>query len=54
MELLSPQGNRRFRLESMRDKHGTPLDEAPGGGWEVQAQLPVGADEMALLTRFLP
>ena len=53
MELVSPAGNRRFRLETMLDKHGNPLDEAPGGGWEVQARLPQGANEMALLTRFL-
>jgi putative protease len=51
MELVSPQGNRRFRLETMRDKHGNPLDEAPGGGWQVSVQLPCVADEMALLTR---
>jgi len=53
MELVSPQGNRRFRLQSLLDKHGRPLEEAPGGGWEVQAHLPEGADTMTLLTRFL-
>ncbi len=53
MELVSPRGNARFRLEAMRDKHGEPLDEAPGGGWEVQVQLPEGVDPMALLTRFI-
>jgi len=53
MELISPRGNRRFRLESMMDKHGQPLDEALGGGWEVQVRLPGEPDRMALLTRFL-
>ena len=53
MELVSPQGNRRFRLETMLDKDGHPLAEAPGGGWEVQVRLPEGVDEMALLTRLL-
>ena len=53
LELVSPRGNRRFRLESLQDRHGQALDEAPGGGWEVQAHLPEGADEMALLTRLL-
>ncbi len=53
MELVSPQGNRRFRLEAMTDKHDKPLNEVPGGGWEVRARLPEGADPMALLTRFL-
>jgi len=53
MELVSPQGNRRFRLETMLDKDGIPLDEAPGGGWQVSVKLPDAADEMALLTRYL-
>ena len=53
MELVSPQGNRRFRLETMLDKDGMPLDEAPGGGWQVSVKLPDAADEMALLTRYL-
>ena len=53
MELVSPQGNRRFRLETMLDKDGNPLDEAPGGGWEVQVRLPEAVDGMALLTRLL-
>ena len=52
MELVSPQGNQRFRLETMTDKHGKVLDEVPGGGWEVCVRLPEGADSMALLTRF--
>ncbi len=53
LELVSPRGNRRFRLESLQDKNGRPLDEAPGGGWQVLARLPDVADEMALLTRLL-
>ena len=53
MELVSPQGNRRFRLETMLDKDGNPLEEAPGGGWEVRVRLPEGVDEMTLLTRLL-
>ena len=52
MELVSPRGNRRFRLELMQDKHGNALDEAPGGGWEVQVRLPEAVDEMTLITRF--
>ncbi|MDJ0741455.1 MAG: tRNA 5-hydroxyuridine modification protein YegQ [Gammaproteobacteria bacterium] len=53
LELVSPTGNRRFRLVALQDRHGKPLDEAPGGGWEVWAPLPDGAGEMALVTRFL-
>jgi len=52
LELVSPRGNRRFRLELMQDKHGKALDEAPGGGWEVQVRLPEAVDEMTLITRF--
>jgi putative protease len=54
MELLAPEGNRRFRLETLRDKHNAPLDEVPGGGWEVLAQLPRPAGPLALLTRLIP
>ncbi|MCB1926239.1 MAG: tRNA 5-hydroxyuridine modification protein YegQ [Gammaproteobacteria bacterium] len=54
LELLTPQGNRRFRLDALQDTEGAPLDEAPGGGWIVHARLPDAADPMALLTRFLP
>ncbi len=51
MELVSPQGNYRFRLAGLLDKNGGELAEAPGGGWEVQAALPGQPDELALLTR---
>ncbi len=53
MELVSPSGNRRFRLERLFDKDGKPLEEAPGGGWQVQAPLPAEVNEMALLTRLM-
>jgi putative protease len=53
MELVSPQGNHRFRLDAMLDKHGKPLDEAPGGGWEVWARLPPAAGPLSLVTRYL-
>jgi putative protease len=51
MELVSPSGNTLFRLEVMTDREGRPLDEAPGGGWEVRLALPREVDGMALLTR---
>jgi putative protease len=53
MELLAPDGNRRFRLEGLQDTAGTPMQEVPGGGWEVLARLPVEPSPLALLTRFL-
>ncbi len=51
MELISPRGNQRFRLERLYDAHGGALREAPGGGWVVLAPLPAEAGELALLTR---
>ena len=35
----------------MLDRSGRPLEEVPGGGWEVFVQLPADGGEMALLTR---
>jgi putative protease len=53
LELLTPGGNRRFRLEAMQDRNGRAMSEVPGGGWQVRVPLPVEVSEMALLTRFL-
>ena len=53
LELITPGGNRRFRLEQLYDRDGNALGEAPGGGWVVRAPLPVEAGEMALLARYL-
>jgi len=53
LELILPQGNRDIVLEEMTDKHGAPLQEAPGGGWEVKIPLPVQAGDWGLLARYL-
>jgi len=53
LELITPRGNRRFRLDALHDKDGNDLLEAPGGGWVVKARLPTGVDEMGLLARYL-
>ncbi len=56
VELLTPQGNQRFRLEEMTDLDGGPMQEAPGGGYKVRVQLPLEAGqgaELGLLCRFL-
>jgi putative protease len=53
LELVSPRGNRPFRLEALYDKHRRPLDEVPGGGWEVFARLPDDGGPLDLVTRFL-
>ncbi|RMG38933.1 MAG: U32 family peptidase [Gammaproteobacteria bacterium] len=53
LELVSPAGNYRFRLERLFDKEGRPLEEAPGGGWTVTALLPYPAGPVDLLVRLL-
>ncbi len=53
LELLTPAGNHRFRLAAMQDLAGSPLREAPGGGWRVRVPVPVPATPLGLLTRYL-
>jgi len=53
LELILPEGNRDIVLESMADKHGQPLAEAPGGGWEVKIPLPAQTAEKGLLAKYL-
>jgi putative protease len=53
LELISPEGNRDIVLENMQDKHGEPLQEAPGGGWEVRIPLPAHSAEKGLLAKYL-
>jgi putative protease len=57
LELLTPAGNHRFRLESMRKGDDTQIQLAPGDGWEVRIPVPPPAsstlDRHALLTRML-
>lgn len=53
LELITPAGNHRFRLDALQDKQGNALEEAPGGGWVVRARLPAEAGDKGLLARFL-
>lgn len=53
MELITPQGNRRFVLERMEDRSGRPAQEAPGGGHRVHIALPPADYRHTLLTREL-
>ena len=53
MELLTPAGNHRFRIEHIEDLKGQPLEEVPGGGWQVRIKTPVAECTMGLLTRLL-
>jgi U32 family peptidase len=52
LELILPEGNRDLVLERMEDLEGHPIDEAPGGGWQVRIPLPAG-HQTGLLARYL-
>lgn len=53
LHLLTPSGNRSFKLEQMEDVYGKPMAEAPGSGYQVRIPLPSGNSEMGLITRAL-
>jgi putative protease len=53
LELILPGGNRTFRLECMLDMDGSPMAEAPGGGYRVQIPLDAHNYDMGLLARNL-
>ncbi|HEY9149300.1 MAG TPA: tRNA 5-hydroxyuridine modification protein YegQ [Gammaproteobacteria bacterium] len=53
LELLLPDGNRRFTLRHMESLQGEAMAEAPGGGYRVRIPLEAGEYEMGLLARDL-
>lgn len=53
LELILPEGNQDLVLETMIDSKGSPLQEAPGSGWEVRVPLPVASAERGLIARYL-
>lgn len=55
LELMTPAGNKRFRLEELLDKNGAQVDAAPGSGHRVTLPLDFATDmTYALLMRDLP
>ncbi len=55
MELMTPAGNKRFRLEELLDKKGAQMDVAPGTGYRVTIPIDFNTDmTYALLMRDLP
>ncbi|WP_372739009.1 tRNA 5-hydroxyuridine modification protein YegQ [Neptunomonas sp.] len=55
LELMTPSGNRKFKLETMINKRGEMVDVAPGSGHVMQIPIDVDADmTYALLMRDLP
>ena len=59
MELVTPAGNRSFRLEDMSDAQGARMEIAPGSGYVVKIPMPAEVaadmvDEFTMLVRYLP
>ena len=53
MEMISPHGNQRFKLDALQSVEGEQLDVAPGSGWKVRMHLPVKPGERDLITRIV-
>ena len=53
LELITPAGRHRFRLRTMQDLQGEPLQVAPGAGWRVRVPLPAGEPGMGLVSRVI-
>ncbi|MCY4472533.1 MAG: tRNA 5-hydroxyuridine modification protein YegQ [Kistimonas sp.] len=56
LELMTPDGNARFVLSAIENRHGSIVPSAPGAGHRVRIPLPenVKADQFSLLVRELP
>ena len=55
LELMTPSGNRKFKLDTMINKRGEMVDVAPGSGHVMQIPIDADADmTYALLMRDLP
>ena len=51
LELITPDGNIKFKLDAMQSLKGEPLEVAPGSGWKVRIKLPRPVGNMTMLTR---
>ena len=54
LELVTPSGLTRFRLDAMQDMDGDAVEVALGGGWRVRTRLPGEDVNMGLLSRVIP
>ena len=52
LELIMPQGNQTFILESIHDQKGNALDAALGSGYEVTIPVPVKEMSLGLLAKY--
>ena len=53
LQLVTPNGNADMLVSRMEDRHGKPVQVAPGSGHQVRMQLPHSADTRSLLARYL-
>lgn len=53
LEMVTPQGNQRFKLDALQSVDGDQLDVAPGSGWKVRLHLPVKPGARDLITRIV-
>jgi len=53
LEIVTPAGNQRFKLDALQSVDGDRLEVAPGSGWHVQLKLPVTPGSKDLLTRII-
>ncbi len=53
IELMTPQGNCRFTLETMQDMTGAPMATAPGGGYRVRIAVPAEDVSLGLIMKDL-
>lgn len=51
LELITPEGNEKFRINDMHTLKGEAVDVAPGSGWKVRIKIPRPVSKMAMLTR---
>lgn len=51
LEIITPNGISALTLDAMWDKDGRPLNEAPGGGYQVYISIPIPNVNMGLIAR---
>ncbi|PPD37807.1 MAG: U32 family peptidase, partial [Methylomonas sp.] len=52
LEIILPNGNQDITVETLSDKYGNPMQEAPGGGYEVRVPMPRSDCQYGLLARY--
>ncbi|MDH5472136.1 MAG: tRNA 5-hydroxyuridine modification protein YegQ [Gammaproteobacteria bacterium] len=53
LELLQPSGNTEIILDSMQDRNGNAMEEAPGGGYQIRIPLPASMAEVGLIAKYI-